>query len=142
MTVEQLLIPRIELTNYYPGCPFKKGDILTFDETRYQEHPGMATTRYVYKCEAELSTANFETLPWWKYRTIDCMPEYLIVTAKTVNGHEWKGVCIKCGVNEFWNDAKFTCQKKFVSAYGGILISCFAPCSQSDYIAYKSKNPD
>lgn len=80
MTKEQLLIPRIMLTDWYIGCPYKMGTIFTLskDKRRYENIDGKKL-QYVKAKDANNAPANFTRIAWFACRKPQDLPEYISV---------------------------------------------------------------
>ena len=80
MTKEELLMPRIQVINPYPGCQFKVGTILTKNEKINSgdwaniEGHGLIGMKI---SEMEPYPHLFKPLQWWEYRKPEDMPEYV-----------------------------------------------------------------
>lgn len=79
MTHDQLLIPRIIVTNWYPGCPFEEGDILwqhPFGERVFYK-PDSPDAYSVYPGDVEKAKKCFRKLGWQEFRKEEDMPMYI-----------------------------------------------------------------
>jgi len=143
MTPEELMMPRVKVTNYYPNSKFETGDILQKSPLNYYFKVGVLTSKHTVEMveEVDKSPAIFQPLPWYAERKIEDMPEYIRSWDKPINHYtRFSNVVIKCGVDVFWNSTEFTKENGFVSAYGGICIWAFIPATKQDYEAYLKTN--
>jgi len=76
LTKKELLQPRVLVLIYYPGSPFKIGEVLTLGLPT-SIHYG--NSKYcVDKAEVKKSPQVFRILQWWEHRKKEDMPKYLI----------------------------------------------------------------
>lgn len=134
LTIEELLKPRCKVIADYPKCRYKIGDIL------YVDDKGSAWIKheYLFYTDPVESVAKyphlFESLPWWKDRKVEDMPEYVKVTEtpdqKLMPGMVMKLTWLDSGWGRSDNGEVFP------------YTNCFEPATRKEYEAYlQTTNP-
>jgi len=126
MTPEQLMMPRVIVTNYYPNSKFEIGDILQKSPLNYYFKVGVLTSKHTVEMveEVDKSTSIFLPLTWSADRKIEELPEYI----STLWTH---------GVIVYHIEPANYLDKKFMEwKFGGKRINDFLPATKQDYEAY------
>lgn len=97
LSIEELLVPRIEVNALYPGSPCAIGDLVEFSEDRKffkaltkEIQLDFIDTRLPVS-ELERMKTVFNPLPWYAKRTADQLPEYVMHRDRIVfKVKEWK----------------------------------------------------
>lgn len=131
LSKEELLKDRYKVIADYPKSIHKVGAIYTIGingDVLYCDQNGPRMSQYPHL---------FKKLDWWEDRKIEEMPEYLRSQKQPINHQaRFSNVVIMCGVDAFWDSAKYSAKGGNVTAYGGIIIDCFMPATEEEYNAY------
>lgn len=79
---EQLMIPRVEVTNWYPYSQFNVGDVLTMYRHKLGYDYYKNGKHQIGAEQVEKATANFRSLKWYERRELSEMPEYVKIVDK------------------------------------------------------------
>lgn len=131
MTVEQLMQPRVILTNWYPGCQFEVGEVLQLKTIHALDYGAVYSNgiRFENADAVEKSPANFRPLQWWENRKPEDMPQYV---KSEHSAYATKSI-----------DWQFTVFWTFKNSGGGNeMVQGFAQATEqeyTDYLASKTK---
>ncbi len=133
MTKEELLLPRVEVINYYPYSRYKVGDVLNY-YTSLRIYCDSEENR-MPESEANKSSSIFKQLAWHERRDEKDMPKYLkynfgpkvIKASKYFKGEHPIYVGIRDCV-------------EFTTVPDGLperdMVECYTPATQEEYETY------
>jgi hypothetical protein len=127
MTKQELMVNRYVILADYPNSPFKEGDIYTVENNCIENQVK----------NPEDYPKIFRKLEWYEKRLIEEMPEYLKVITSINHDTNHTGKVIKAipgglriGRTGYHKDV----WGKYCSGFDGIILSCFEPATEEEYL--------